>query len=134
MCNHLSEKQRSRRGTAVVEVGLLLPLFLLVVLAIMDVSRLYWTRNVVGGAAYEGVRMAILEEATDSQVQAVVIDELASGGLSQSPVTTVGPRVSRQPVSVTVSVPFSFIILGRLIPELDENRQVTVTAMLTYEG
>lgn len=109
-------------------------LFLLILFAIMDISRLYWTENVVRDAANEGVRMAILVEATDAQVQSTILEELASGGLNVTPTTSIGDRVSKQPVDVTVSVPFSFMVLGKFIPSLDGPRAISATAVMTHEG
>lgn len=126
--------RRNRQGATVVEVGILLPIFLLILFAIMDISRLYWTQNVVRGAAYEGARIAILVEATDDQVQSTILDELVSGGLNVTPNTAIGSRESKQPVDVTVSVPFSFMVLGKLIPSLDGTRNISATAVMTHEG
>ena len=126
--------QRKRQGATVVEVGILLPIFLLLLFAIMDISRLYWTKNVVRDAAYEGVRVAILVEATDAQVQSTILEELAAGGLNVTPVTSIGARELKQPVDVTVCVPFSFMVLGKFIPVLDGTRQISATAVMTHEG
>jgi Flp pilus assembly protein TadG len=51
---HLSV--RSQRGQSIVELALLLPLFLIVILGIIEVGRLWWTQQALTNAAREGVR------------------------------------------------------------------------------
>ncbi len=128
-----TRNQNSRRGTVIVEVAMLLPIFLLLLLGIMDFARLYWTQSVVRGAAYEGVRAAILNEVSDSQVQNIVVAELATGGVTQLPSVTVGDRQPEQPVDVTVSVPFEFITIDSLIPSLASVTEIQATAVMTHE-
>lgn len=124
---------RKRQGQTIVEVALLLPIFMLLMLGIMDGARLYWTQSVVRGAAYEGVRVAILNETSDSQVESTVLSELDIGGLSQTPQVTVGTRQPQEPVDVTVSVPFSFLALDNFIPALGDVSEITATAVMTHE-
>ncbi|WP_243545405.1 TadE/TadG family type IV pilus assembly protein [Pseudodesulfovibrio tunisiensis] len=124
---------RSRSGQAVVETALILPLFVVVLLGIMDFARLYWTQSVVRGAANEGARMAILVEAEENDILDRVIGEIASGGLDQTPNVSVGERNSGQPVSVSVSVPFEFVVVGSIVPGLESVNQVAATAVMTRE-
>ena len=125
--------KRNRRGQTMVEVAILLPLFMMLMLGIMDFSRLYWTQSVVRGAAYEGVRMAILVEATDAQVESTIIEELKMGGVSVTPAMTVSERTPNTPVDVTVTVPFDFIAIDSLIPALSSLTQVSATVVMTHE-
>ncbi|QGY40648.1 pilus assembly protein [Pseudodesulfovibrio cashew] len=124
---------KSRRGTTIVEVALLLPIFMMIMMGTMDFARLYWTQSVVRGAAYEGVRAAILEETTNSQVESIILSELATGGVTQTASVSVGSRQPEQPVDVTVSVPFSFLAIDGLIPSLAQVTQVSATAVMTHE-
>lgn len=116
-----------------VEVALLLPIFMLIVLGIMDFSRLYWTQSVVRGAAYEGVRVAILSEATNEQVESTIIEQLTSGGVQDAPSLNVGAREPNEPVDVTVTVPFDFVAIDSFIPALASLTQVSATAVMTHE-
>lgn len=125
--------KQSRRGQTAMEVALILPIFMLLVLGIMDFARLYWTQSVVRGAAYEGVRVAILNETTNDQVQSTIIDELQIGGLNQEPSMTVSDRQPEMPVDVTVTVPFNFIAMDSLIPALASLTKVSATAVMTHE-
>jgi len=102
-------------------------------MGVMDFARMYWTQSVVRGAAYEGVRVAILAEATNTQVEDMILSELTIGGVTQTASVTVGERESQQPVDVTVSVPFTFIAIDNLIPALGDVSEITATAVMTHE-
>ena len=128
-----ARNNKSRRGSSSVEVALLLPIFLVIMMGVMDFARLYWTQSVVRGAAYEGVRAAILAETTDTQVENIILSELSIGGVTQVASVTVGTRQPRQPVDVTVSVPFDFYAIDNLIPALNNVNQVNATAVMTHE-
>lgn len=122
-----------RRGMAAVETALVLPILMLLLVGIMDASRLYWTQGVVRDAAFEGARMAILHEPGDEQVAAVVEERLASGGIGPASAIAVGVRQPEQPVDVTVTVPFEFYVLGTILPDLAGNKPVSATAVMTHE-
>lgn len=129
-----TEKSRSgRRGLAAVEMALMLPIFLLLMLGVMDVARLFWTQGVVRDAAFEGARIAVLNEPTTTQIETKIVRELTSGGITQPSTIEIGPREPSQPVDVTVSVPFEFLVIDSLIPSIAEERQVAATAVMTHE-
>lgn len=123
----------TRRGLAAVEMALLLPIFMILLVGVMDAARLYWTQNVVRDAAFEGARMAILHEPTTVQIETVVVEEIIAGGLSGEASVEIGERVAEQPVDVTVAVPFEFLVLGNIIPAMAGNQPVTATAVMTHE-
>jgi hypothetical protein len=119
---------------AAVEMAMLLPIFLMLLMGVMDMARLFWTRGVVRDAAFEGARMAVLNETTLDQIKAVVQEELTAGGVSQQSSVEVGPREPSEPVDVTVSVPFEFLVIDNLIPSMaDRCSQVAATAVMTHE-
>lgn len=124
---------KNRRGSSIVEVALLLPIFMMIMMGVMDFARLYWTQSVVRGAAYQGVRVAILAETSNSQVESIILSELNTGGVDAPPSVTVGTREPQQPVDVTVAVPFNFLAIDRLIPPLSNVTQITATAVMTHE-
>lgn len=130
MRNHKNNK--GRKGTTIIEVALLLPIFMTLMMGVMDFARLYWTQSVVRGAAYEGVRAAILSETSNSKVESIILGELSLGGVEQTPSVTVGARQPEEPVDVTVAVPFSFIAIDRLIPALSI-QEISATAVMTHE-
>jgi Flp pilus assembly protein TadG len=57
-----SERTRRRRGQALVEFALIIPLFLLVLVAIFDLGRAVFAYNTLTNAAREGARTAIVNQ------------------------------------------------------------------------
>jgi Flp pilus assembly protein TadG len=53
---------RNRRGQALVEFALVIPIFLLVLVAIFDLGRAVFAYNTLTNAAREGARMAIVNQ------------------------------------------------------------------------
>src|SRR2546426_5077658 len=109
------------RGQALLETALILPLILLVSVSIFEFGRAYQTVQVLTNAAREGARVAILPNATQSDVQSRVTAYLQAGQLANSNNATVSVN---QNVSisigataaaaslVTVNYPFSFMVLN----------------------
>lgn len=115
----MGKRRSNERGTAIIEVALTLPLVLLISVGIFEFGRAYQTWEVLTNAAREGARIAILPSPAD-QVDARVRDFLANGGLVSD--SSVGVSVTATTVSigdagtasaskVTISYPFSFIVL-----------------------
>lgn len=55
-----------RRGQALVEFALIVPIFLLILLAVFDLGRAVFAYNSVTNAAREGARLAIVNQTTAS--------------------------------------------------------------------
>jgi Flp pilus assembly protein TadG len=55
-------RQSTRRGQALVEFALVIPIFLLVLVAIFDLGRAVFAYNTLTNAAREGARMAIVNQ------------------------------------------------------------------------
>ncbi len=117
-----------RRGAAMVETALVLPVFLLLVLGIIEFGRALMVANMVTNAAREGARMAILDGSTNSQVQTAVEDFLvASLGVASGDITTnitieaapgndnpgnqCANAQSRDLITVEVRIPFAKVAL-----------------------
>ena len=127
-----NKKNNRKLGTAAVETALLFPVFILLLFGMIDAGRLYWTQSVVRDAAFEGARVAILTEATTIQIENSIAHQLTSGGLEQSSSISIGTREPEQPVGVTVSVPFDFLVIDNLIPALSD-KNISATAVMTHE-
>jgi len=55
---------RKGRGQSLVEFALILPIFLLLIMGIIDAGRLVYTFNTVSNAARQGARIAIVNQST----------------------------------------------------------------------
>jgi len=117
------ERFVSDRGQALVEAAVTMPLILLVAVAIFEFGRAYQTTLVLNNAVREGARVAILPATKPADVQARVTDYLRSGQLgnasgatvsvNQNVTMSIGASTASASV-VSVSYPFSFIVLNRV--------------------
>jgi Flp pilus assembly protein TadG len=102
--------RRNRRAAAAVEFAVVAPVFLLLVLGMIEYGRMVMVQQVITNASREGARAAVLDGATTSSVTSTVNSYLASGSISGATVTvTPNPPTNAQygdPVTVTVSIPF----------------------------
>lgn len=79
---------RDERGTALVEFALVLPVFLAVLIGIIEMATFFWTRNTLQFAAEEGVRSAMIDtDAAPSAVKAAVLAKLDGATMDPSKVT-----------------------------------------------
>lgn len=115
---------RTQRGAVAVEVGFLLPLVLLALLAMIDFGRYLWVHDVVGEAAAQSLRMAVLTETDNAQVAEAAHREIERGGLHAPASVSIGPREPGTYTNVSVSVDFSFLFL----PDISKASSWVVTA------
>src|SRR6476661_5707468 len=111
---------RSARGTALLEMAMTLPLLLLVTVAIFEIGRAYQTQQILTNAAREGARMAVLPDASASNIETRVREYLQAGQLSNPGTATVSINTAASmPMGastvsasvVTVGYPFKFTVL-----------------------
>ena len=93
---------KQKRGQAVVEFALVLPVFILILVGIMEFGLVFHQYLVVTSASREGARVAALG-GTDADVAAVVTT--AVGNINQGLLTTaVSPAARTRGDAVTVTV------------------------------
>jgi Flp pilus assembly protein TadG len=117
-----------RRGAAIVEAALVLPIFFMVVLGIVEFGRAFMISQMLQNCAREGCRKAVTGAYSTSTVAADIKSDLQVAGVKAADVTVTitvtvepgNPAVANNEVSsattkdlvnVTVSVPFSKIAL-----------------------
>lgn len=99
----------ARRGIAVVELALYLPLLLLLVFGSIDCCAMIYLDHSCCIAAYEGARTAIPKGAKDANVRAAVESILAARKVNNATITvspaSVETLASGTPISITVAAP-----------------------------
>lgn len=118
-----------RRGTATVELALVLPVFLMLVLGIIEFGRGLMVINLVTNAAREGARMAVIDGTTNSDVTTAVntfitqaLGQSAANATSTTitvtaatgnpdPANQVVNALTRDLITVKVQVPFNSVAL-----------------------
>jgi Flp pilus assembly protein TadG len=120
----LQSPNTSRRGTALVEMALVLPIFIAVTLGIVEFGRAMMVGQLITNAAREGARLGIIEGSTNadivSDMQAFLLQSANIPAQDLTINITVTPdegnpsagnevanALPRDLVSVYVSVPFS---------------------------
>jgi hypothetical protein len=122
-----------RRGVAVVEFALTFPLLIILVVGLIEFSRLSTMRHAADNAAYEAARHVIVPGANVSEAIAQAHDLLARSGVRQGTIE-VNPAVIGEDtkfVTVQVSVP----LMGNswLPPKLTRSRMVVRETTLRTE-
>jgi Flp pilus assembly protein TadG len=107
--------RRRRRGTALLELALVMPVLAALLLGVLDFGRLYAEQLTVTAAAREGARDA-MHDTSDSNVRNVVVTELNGAVSIANPSSdivitpgTVADRKAAGQVTVTVNYTHSFL-------------------------
>jgi Flp pilus assembly protein TadG len=103
-----------RRGASAVEMAFIAPIFLTLVLGIIESSRLGMVAQLLTTAAREGCRVAVINGMTQIGVQNRINAVLSGSGISLGTVTPTCPSPyswdsapSGTPITVSVSVPYT---------------------------
>ncbi len=109
--------RKERRGAAVVEFAIVAPVFFLFVLGILEYGRMVMVYQVLTNGSRTGARIAVLEDATETDVQNRVTTQLTNSSVSGASVTVQAYDSNGSPINladstngdtveVTVSVDF----------------------------
>jgi Flp pilus assembly protein TadG len=136
---------RCDKGAELIEFALVFPLLLLVLFGIMDFGLLFQRYETVTNAAREGARVAVLPGYAQADVQARVVQYLATAGLTATPTfaytapqaVNVGGACMTI-TGVTVGYPYRYLFIGNIIGMFGGSgfgtRTLTATARMRYEG
>jgi Flp pilus assembly protein TadG len=73
--------RRNRKGAAVVEFAVVAPLFVLLMMGMIEMGRAVQIQQVLTNASREGARLAAIEGTTEAKVQAAVSQYLTLSGV-----------------------------------------------------
>jgi Flp pilus assembly protein TadG len=129
---------KNQRGSALIETAITIPIVLLVSIAVFEFGRAYQTWQVLTNAAREGARVAIISGTTDQQVSDTVRNYLTTGRLTNPGAASINinrgvPFGSTTASSVTVNLPFSFIVLNP-VARLVSSNSTAGNAPLTMQA
>lgn len=124
----------AQRGAVILETAMLMPVFVLLLVACVDFGRVLWLRGAAADAAARGARLAVLHEPTDQQVVDAVLADLAAQTRSLDNVkVTVGTRDPGRPVAVTVQARMDYLVLPGFIPGAAALRDIAASAEMVHE-
>lgn len=104
-------KKSESRGQSILEFALTLPIFLAIVVGVVDVGHAVATRSLLANSAREGARSAIFPRTPDATIisavnsQTLFLGTIPSSDISISPVSQ-GSRDSGSNLTVTVTYRF----------------------------
>jgi Flp pilus assembly protein TadG len=120
----------ARRGAVMVESALVLPMFLIFVFGMIEMSLMGMTSQLVTSAAREGCRVAVLNGDVDAKVQEI----LNSGGITKY-TSTISQNTSPDgliTITLTISVNFSNVS-WYTPPQFLGSATITASATLSSE-
>ena len=102
-----------RSGAAAVEMAMVLPVFVLILLGVIEFARFGMAVQILTTAAREGCRTASLPNTSQSDVKDRITEVLTGSGIPQ-PTTTLVPSdwttvAQGESISLTLSVPYEDI-------------------------
>jgi Flp pilus assembly protein TadG len=109
-----ASRRFDRRGAAMVEMAIVVPLLLLLTLGLIEYGWVFLRVSQINQAARHGVRTAVRPDATATNVQAAVASMMNDFGLGSSGYTLTYTNLAvpvGQPVTVHISVNYSQLTL-----------------------
>lgn len=107
------KNQRDRGGVAAVEFALIAPVFVMIILSMIEFGRVIMVQQLLTNASREGARRAVIEGASNTEVQTLVDSYLSNASVSGVTVGVAPSDLSNvgfgDAVVVSVSVPFDSV-------------------------
>lgn len=131
-----------RRGAALVEMAVVLPVFITVILGIIEFGRAMMVANLITNAAREGARMAVVDGSSNAAVQSYISGFMQSAANVGAGDVTVIIKVNggsadvstaqpRDEISVKVSIPFTKV--SYLTPSYLSSTTLQTTSYMRHE-
>lgn len=136
---------KNQRGAAAVEFAIVLPLLMMILFGIIEFATILYDKAMITNASREGARAGIVWRPTEperlsvGEIQAVVNnylqDHLVNFGSSSLPVVTVSGagNVENQPLTVTVSYRYDFLVLPKFAESLDLGIDLSARTIMRME-
>jgi Flp pilus assembly protein TadG len=126
--NRLVKKIKCRKGAALVEFAIVLPVLLVLVFGMIEFSILFYDKAVITNASREGARAGIVYDFPDristGDIETVVSNYCSGrlitfGSTNQETTSVSGPCINAgDTISVTVNYPYEFLVLPNLVSTL----------------
>lgn len=144
MLNKLFSRRNNRRGNAVLDAALVLPILLSLTFGTVEYGYYFFMKHSLEGAAREGARAAIVPSTvSNTTVTTAVANALNAAGLNSSTTTldakytlSISPAVtSASGTAITVTLSASWGTVGiRPLGLIGSGKTVTGTAVMRKEG
>lgn len=130
----------NRRGQALVEFALVLPILLLMVVGLIEMARAWNMHQVITDAAREGCRRAVIADPTitQAQVDSVIKSAIAIAGFDSSRATVSYPNGfktgSGKLTACRIEMPYAFGLLKPLMATLYGNGIIVMKTMARFRN
>ena len=123
------------KGTAVVELAVVLPLLLTIVFGIIEFGWVFMVRETLVNASREGCRVAVLQGSTQQDIMDRVADSMAGAGLSGYSVQITTSTPSNPTETVKVLIPYGEVsLLGGYFFGGSTDFNLAATTVMRKEG
>jgi len=142
-------RRGNKTGASAVEFAIILPILILILFGIIEFSILFYDKAVitnasrVTNASREGARSGIVyrypARVTEEEIRQVVIDYCADYliNFANSPLLTISAPsdglAAGDPLTVTVSYPYQFLILPNFVATLTGGINLVATTVMRME-
>lgn len=124
---------RGKRGSAVIEFALVLPILLLVLFGITEFGRALMTTNILYTASREGARLAAVSSVSDSlSVKSRVIEVLSAANVVPKDIA-ITFLLDNKSVEVSVTTDFDVLSAG-VLGSFAGTVELGSKAVMRYEG
>lgn len=115
----VQRKLRSEAGASAVEFALLLPLLMMILFGIIEFGLALYRQAILTNASREGARLGIVQSIpaiTTAQINTAIDNYLTPAGINPGDVTRtiVAGGVTGTPVQVTLTLPYTYMVLPGL--------------------
>lgn len=132
-------RRQTAVGSATVEFAIIFPLFVLLLIGMLEFGLAIWRQEILTNASREGARAGIVSSIprpTDAEITTVVQTYLTNSGLDPSATTisVTGTDGSfGEPLTVEVQYPNNFFVLPNLLPGLDASFTLQAKTVMLLE-
>jgi Flp pilus assembly protein TadG len=136
-------KISNQNGAAMVEFAIVLPVLLMLIFGMIELSILLYDKAMITNASREGTRLGILyrpnpvlEEDITNTVDSYLLNNLISlGDGSANWTTTVSGQCSYTgaPLTVTVTYPYNFLVLPNFVQSLSGTLTLSAQTVMRCE-
>jgi Flp pilus assembly protein TadG len=120
-------RRRGQRGQELVEYALALPIFLLLLMSILDLGRAVYFYSALHNSVREGARYGIIYPDDSAGIEAVVRQKAV--GLDPSALTVLSAMPDEDTIQVTVT--FQFIAVTPIVGVLLGSNEITLGSRAT---
>lgn len=138
--NAVKPNKPNQAGAVAIEFALLAPLFLALVFGIVEFGYIMYAKSVITNASREGSRYGVIysnPRPTSTQVEARVREYLtgASATINTNATVTVtgAAGASGSQLTVTVNLPYTFIVLPNMVQGLTGNITLSGVTVMRIE-